>query len=216
MRAALRHALPSLIECSIGPAALFYLVLSVWGMRGALIAALAWSYLAAGRRLVRHERIPALLGVGLTLLTARSAVSFATGSAVVYFAQPMLGTVLVALLFLGSALVDRPLVERLAHDFCPLDHDVMRSPSVRRFFLRISFLWAVVLLVNTGFVLWLLLVSSLSAFVLERTAVTWTLTGAGIALSTRWFLHVMRQAGVTVRFGAHAADGARAVGVAAD
>ena len=57
------------------------------------------------------------------------------------------------------------------------------------------------LLVNAGFVLWLLVASSLHAFVIERTAVTWALTGGGIAFSTLWFVRMMRKAGVTVRFG---------------
>ena len=59
-----------------------------------------------------------------------------------------------------------------------------------------------VLLVNSGFVLWLLLASSLHAFVIERTLVTWVLMGGGIVLSTLWFVRTMRRAGIAVRFGA--------------
>lgn len=201
VRHLVRHALPSLVEGSIGPAILFYVTLSFAGFRGALVVALAWSYAAAGRRLVRRERIPGLLALGLVLLTARSAVSFLTKSAILYFAQPTAGTVLVAVLFLVTAVVDRPLVERLAHDFCPLDRELMGRPHVRRFFVRISFLWCVVLLVNSAFVLWLLVASSLHAFVIERTLVTWLLMGGGIALSTVWFVRTMRRAGIAVRFG---------------
>jgi hypothetical protein len=196
------HALPTLVEGTIGPAVLFYVTLSFVGLRGALVVALIWSYAAAGRRLVRRERIPALLALGLGLLTARSAISFLTNSAFLYFAQPTAGTVLVAVLFLVTAVVNRPIVERLAHDFCPLDQELMGRPHVRRFFVRVSFLWSVVLLVNSGFVLWLLVASSLHAFVIERTAVTWALTGGGIVLSTLWFVRTMRRAGVAVRFGA--------------
>jgi hypothetical protein len=196
-----RHALPTVVESSIGPAALFYAMLSLVGFRGALIAALAWSYAAAGRRLVRRQRVPALLALGLCLLTARSAVAFFTKSAFLYFAQPTAGTLIVAVLFFVTALSGRPLVERLAHDFCPLDDSLMGRPVVRRFFLRVSFLWSVVLLANSGFVLWLLVTSSLHAFVIERTLVTWISMGGGIALSTWWFVRVMRRAGITVQFG---------------
>jgi uncharacterized membrane protein len=190
------------VEGSIGPAVLFYVTLSFVGFRGALVFALAWAYAAAGRRLVRREPIPALLALGLGLLTVRSAISFLTKSAFLYFVQPTAGTIIVAMLFLVTAVVGRPLVERLAHDFCPLDGELMGRPHVRRFFVRVSFLWAVVLLVNSGFVLWLLVASSLHAFVIERTLVTWVLMGGGIVLSTFWFVRTMRRAGISVRFGA--------------
>jgi uncharacterized membrane protein len=196
-----RHALPSLLEGSIGPAALFYVTLLLIGFRGALIVALVWSYAAAGRRLVRRQRVPALLVLGLGLLTARSVIAFLTNSAFLYFVQPTAGTLMVAILFLVTALANRPFIERLAHDFCPLDEELMARPHVRRFFVRLSFLWSVVLLVNAGFVLWLLVASSLHAFVIERTLVTWTLTGCGIALSTLWFMRTMRRSGISVRFG---------------
>jgi uncharacterized membrane protein len=171
------------------------------GFRGALIVALVWSYAAAGRRLVRRQRVPALLVLGLGLLTARSVIAFLTNSAFLYFVQPTAGALMVAILFLVTALANRPFIERLAHDFCPLDEELMARPHVRRFFVRLSFLWSVVLLVNAGFVLWLLVASSLHAFVIERTLVTWTLTGCGIALSTLWFMRTMRRSGISVRFG---------------
>jgi hypothetical protein len=50
-RAALRHAVPVVLEAIVAPLGLFYLVLMLWGFRGALIAALGWSFLALGRRL---------------------------------------------------------------------------------------------------------------------------------------------------------------------
>jgi uncharacterized membrane protein len=193
------------VESSHGPAILFYAMLSFVGFRGALIAALVWSYAAAGRRLLRRQRVPALLALGLGLLTVRSVVSFLTKSAFLYFAQPTAGTIFVAVLFFVTALANRPLVERLAQDFCPLEDELMTRPVVRQFFLRVSFLWSVVLLVNSGFVLFLLFTSPLHAFVVERTLVTWLLMGGGIAISTLWFVRVMRRAGITVSFGSERA-----------
>jgi len=195
-----RHALPNLIESTIGPGAVFYIVLLTAGFRGAIIAALVWSYLACARRIIRREPVSGLLMLGVVLVTLRTIISFVTGSSFVYFAQPTLGTFLVALLFFGSVLVRKPLAQKLAHDFCPLDPEVMSRPFIRKFFLRISLLWCAVLAVNSGFVMWLLVASSLKAFVLERTVVSIVLTGGGIALSTLWFMRVMRRAGVTVRW----------------
>ncbi|MGH9087174.1 MAG: VC0807 family protein [Acidimicrobiales bacterium] len=200
--ASLRHALPALVEGVLAPFAVFYVILLVAGFRGALLAGLAWSYLALFHRLVRHQRPAGTVVIGCVVLTLRTAVSFATGSAFVYFAQPTLATGAVALAFLVSAALGRPLVERLARDFCPLDPEMVRRPAMRRFFLQISVLWASVLLVNTGLVLWLLLTSSVGAFVLERTATSWSLTALGILLSVTWFRRTMRRDGVRVRWGA--------------
>lgn len=195
-----RHALPPLVESTVGPGALFYLVLVTDGFKGALIAALAWSYLAIIRRVVKRERISGMLALGVLLVTMRTAVAFATGSAVAYFIQPTAGTLLVAVIFLTTAVAGRPLVERMAHDFCPLDPEFFAHPFLRRFFLRVSFLWAVVLTVNAASVLWLLFSSPLRDFVLERTIVSTVLTVGGVFLSVLWFVRVMREHGISVRF----------------
>jgi len=199
-KALARHSLPGLVESSIGPGVIFYVVLVTAGFKGALVGALVWAYLAVGRRLLRRERPSGLLVLSLVLLTARSIVSFATGSAVVYFIQPSVSTFLVAVLFLVTAVARRPIIERLAHDFCPLDPEMFARPFVRRFFLRLSLLWFVVLATQAGFIMWLLLESSVRTFVLERSLVSAVLTVGGISLSTLWFIRIMRGAGLTVRF----------------
>src|ERR1700735_1886379 len=96
----------------------------------------------------------------------------------------------------------RPFTHRFAGDFCPIDPELLKRPLVHRFFVRISVLWATVLLLNAGFVLWLLLTSSLHAFVLERAAVTYSLTAFAIYLSIRQFVVMMRGDGITVQWGA--------------
>ena len=149
------------LEAVVGPLALFYGVLLLTGFRGALVAALAWSYLALVRRVRRGERISTMLLLGAALLTARTAISFITGSAIVYFAQPMATAVVAAFVLIGSAALGRPLTQRFVHDFCPIDPELLARPRVRQFFVRISLLWATVLIVNAGITLWLLLSSSL-------------------------------------------------------
>jgi hypothetical protein len=197
---ALRHALPVVVEGVIGPLVLFYLLLVLSGFRGALIAALSWSYLALGRRLLKGERISMLLLFGTILITLRTTIAFLTGSAFVYFAQPTVGTVVISLALLVSAWVGRPFTQRFAHDFCPMDPAIMRRPLVRRFFIRISVLWATVLMLNAGIVFWLLISSSLRSFVLERSAVTYGLTAIAIFFSISGFLAMMRHDGITVEW----------------
>jgi len=200
LRAVVHHALPALLDSTIVPGALFYLVLVLDGFRGALIAALAWSLLALVRRLVRGQKVPAVLVLSVVLVSARTVVAYVTGSAFLYFVQPTASTFLVAVLFLVTAVARRPIIERLAHDFCPLDPEMFARPFVRRFFLRLSLLWFVVLATQAGFIMWLLLESSVRTFVLERSLVSAVLTVGGITLSTLWFVRIMRGAGLTVAF----------------
>ena len=199
--ATLRHACPVVLEGVVIPLALFYLVLITAGFRGALIAALVWSYLALVRRLRRGERVSMLLALGTVLLTVRTVVSFITGSAFLYFAQPLATTVVASLVLVGSAVIGRPFTQRFAHDFCPIGPEVMARPRVQRFFIRISLLWATVLMLNAGIVFWLLVSSSLRAFVLERMAITYGLTAVAIFFSVTSFLAAMRGDGITVVWG---------------
>lgn len=200
-RQALRHAAPVLIEGVVAPVVAFYLALIFIGFRGALITALAWSSLALTRRIVRGDRISTVLILDVVLLSIRTVVAFITGNAILYFVQPMAWSVLIALVLVGSAVAQRPFTQRFAQDFCPFDPALLARPRVQRFFVRVSLLWAAVLLVNTGFALWLLLSSSLKTFALERTAVSWTLTAAAIACSIFGFTATMRHDGFKVQWG---------------
>ena len=199
-RAVVRHALPQVVENTVGPVALFYGVLSLLGLRGALLATLAWFYLALLRRVVTRRHLPGMLLVGAALLTVRTGAALATGSAFVYFLQPTVGTFLLAGAFLVSVPAGKPLAERLARDFCPLDPAIFKRPCVRQFFLRVSLLWTFVFLVNAAIGLWLLLSASVGSFVLLKTAVTMLAIGAAIVVSTLWFRRTLRGAGIAVRW----------------
>jgi len=200
LRATVRHSRRVVFEGVIAPFGIFYAMLLVAGIRGACIAGLGWSLLALGRRVVRRERVPATLVVGTLMLAFRTALTIVTGSAFLYFAQPTAGTALMAVVVLATALVRRPILERLAHDFCPLDPDLVRRAAVRRFFRQVSVLWGLVFLANSACVMWLLLTTSIRAFVVERAVVSWLVTALAIAASVVWFVRVMRREKVKVRF----------------
>jgi intracellular septation protein A len=182
-----RHATPHLLETTLIPLGLFYGGLQLFGLWAALLAALVWSYTSLLRRLVTRRRVPGMLLLGIAGLTARTALALATGSAFLYFLQPTVGTGLVAAVFLGSVLLGRPLALRLAADFLPLPEALLAHDGVRRFFLRISLLWAGVFLANAGISLWLLVSQSLATFLWSRTVASLALTGLAIAVSMWWF-----------------------------
>jgi hypothetical protein len=197
----LRHALPVILESVVAPVAAYNCVLLVAGFRGALLGALAWSYFLVARRLWRHERVSTLLWLGTALLTLRTIISFVTGSAFVYFIQPTASAFAASFLLVLSALVGRPFTQRFTHDFCPLTPGLLARPSVHRFFVHVSFLWAVAMFLNGAIVLTLLLTASAGSFPLERLGSSLALTAGAIALSITWFTRSMRRDGVTVRFG---------------
>jgi hypothetical protein len=195
-----RHAIPVIIESVAAPFAAYYCVLLISGFRGALISALAWSYLLIGRRVWRRERVSTMLMLGTALLTVRTIVSFVTGSAFIYFVQPTMSAFLASFLLVITALVGRPFTQRFTHDFCPLTPELLARPSVHRFFVRVSFLWAITMFLNGAIVLTLLLTASTHTFPPERLGATLSVTATAIFLSITWFTRSMRRDGVTVRF----------------
>lgn len=207
-RAALRHAVPMVVEGIVAPIAVFYAVLLVFGFRGALIGALCWSAAALARRLVTKGRVSTVLILGVGLLAVRTALAFATRSPTLYFVPPMAWSIVVSFVLIGSAVARRPFTQRFAHDFCPLDPALLQRPRVQQFFVRVSLLWAGVMLANTGLVLWLFLSSSLKTFVLERTAITWAFTAGAIACSILGFTSTMRRDGIVVQWGERPSDAA--------
>lgn len=198
LRALARRALPSVVESTLLPLALFYGAMWAGSVWAGVAAALAWSWTAVVRRLVRRERLPGMLVIGTLAITARTAIAFGTGSVFVYFLQPTIGTVGVALAFLLSLPAGRPLAERLAHDFVALPDAFRSHPAIRRVFMRITLLWAMVMLANAGIALWLLISQSLAVFLAARTAASLVLTAGAIGISTLWFrrsVHLHRTAG---------------------
>ncbi|MFA5882951.1 MAG: VC0807 family protein [Acidimicrobiia bacterium] len=192
LRVLARHALPRVIEGAVIPTLLFVTLLHFGGQAWAIGGALVWSGLVIGTRLAFGRRVPTIVFLGLGALGLRTTLALAAHSSFVYFLQPTVGTATVGIVFLASALAGKPVVLRLARDFCPLPDDVMAHGHLRRFFLGISVLWGVVQLLNAGITLWLLLSQSLGTFVVVRTTMANTLTVAAIAISVLWFRRITR------------------------
>jgi hypothetical protein len=198
LRTVARHAVPRFVEGTLVPLVLFVICLRFLGVWGAMTAGLLWVYSAIGVRLTLRKRVPGILVLGAVTLTARTVIALVSGSVLVYFLQPSLGTMLVALAFLMSVPLDRPLAGRLADDFCPLPSDVRANTHVRRFFRQISLLWAFAQISNAAITIWLLFSQSLSTFVVLRSVVSCSVTVAAIVASTLWFKRSMARHGITV------------------
>jgi hypothetical protein len=195
--ALLRHAAPRVLEGVVAPVAVFLVALHFLGVVGAVAGGLGFAYAIILGRVCVGRRVPGILVLGALTLTARSALALATGSTFLYFLQPTLGTALVAGAFLVSAGMSRPLAGRLARDFCPIPEHVATAAPMRRFFVEITLLWAVVELVNAAIAVWLLLSQSVGVYLVTRTVSSLAVTALGITLSVAWF---QRSLGDHVRF----------------
>ena len=193
-----RRTVPHLLEATILPALLFYVVLVRFGTGAAMVATLAWSYTALVRRLVRRERVPVILLLGLGGLTARTLVGVLSGSAAMYFVQPVVTTGVMAAVFLGSLVVRRPVVAAMALDFCPIGPDVTARPGVRRLFRRLTCLWAGVHLATGAATLALLVTLPLPSFVLAKTVVCLAITATGAAATVAMALRTLRAEGLVL------------------
>jgi len=191
-----RQAVPNVIECTLIPTLIFSVGLHVSGFIPASIAALIWAYAMLIRRLRKGARIPGLLLLTTLGLSVRTAVAIASGSAFVYFLQPITATAVVGLTFLASSVTRNPLVDRLAKDFCPLDAETAARPGVRRLFRRLTVLWAGVNLLNATLTCWLLLTQPLSVFVAIKPVSALVITWTGVVATVLWALRVARQEGL--------------------
>ena len=105
-----RQSLPHVLEATLVPAIISYVLLLTVSPGAAMIAVLVWTYFAVGRRLVRGREIPAILLLATVGLTVRTIIGVASGSTFAYFVQPVATTVVLAALFAGSVVIGRPVI----------------------------------------------------------------------------------------------------------
>jgi hypothetical protein len=193
--AVVKRSAPRLIEASLIPTALFYCCLVLVGIGAAYAAALFWLYTAVISRLVRHRAVPPLIVLGAIGITIRTAVSVAADSTFFYFAQPVLGSLVVGCVFLLSVALGRPMVQALALEFWPLTPEMLADPTVVRLLRRLTFLWAVVNFAVGAATLSLLVVLPLPLFVAVKQPVAWAITGAGVAITIDRSVRTARRTG---------------------
>jgi intracellular septation protein A len=181
---------------NVVPAALFYACFAAGNVWTALVAALVWCYGAMAWRLSTRRRTSGLLWLTAVGLTVKTALSVATGSTFLYFAQPAVNDSAVALMFLASLATARPVVARLAGDFYPMTEDVALRPRIQKLFWRLTLLWAFVCLVKAAATLWLLESVPLSTFVAVKSVLTPGIAIIGVIATIAIAFRVARHEGL--------------------
>ncbi|MEQ4723382.1 VC0807 family protein [Nonomuraea sp. B19D2] len=192
-----RQAAPKLLEGVVAPLVVFYLAMMVLGFTGALVATVAWVYLGVAWRLIRRVKVPATMFLAAFVITIRALVSFWTGTWMWFFIQPEMGTICISMVFLASVRLNKPLVQKLTLDYIHLPSAVLKHERVRRFFARITLLWAFVLLTNSTLSIALAvhesLAGSLGTFMVLRTSAVAVISGLAIAFSIFAFKRVLHR-----------------------
>jgi len=184
------------VEATLIPAALFWSVLHLSGLVWALLAALAWCYLCIARRWVRGGAMPAVLLVAALLFTTRTGIALAFHSTFVYLLTPTINAFVLAVAFLGSAIVGRPLTARFARDFVGLPAHVTALARVHRALRLLCGVWALTNVVNGWVSLQLLIANRFDAVMLARSIMTPTFTTAAVTCCVLLGRRALRQEGI--------------------
>lgn len=199
-RPIVKKVLTTVALVSALPMAVFYVALSLYGLRAAALATVSLYYGVLVVRALRHKPILAAALLTAGLLSIRTVVMFLTGSAFVYFLQPVAGTVAVGTVIAATALAGRPILDRLAHEFCPFPAELSARLREQRFFSRLSAVWAATYLINAVGTILLLRSMSVGGFVVLKSILGPALTITAVAASLLYFHLAMRSQHVHVRW----------------
>jgi hypothetical protein len=199
-RPIVKQVATTLIMVSLLPMAVFYTTMSLFGLRTAAIATVGLYYAGLLFKMARGKPILAAALFTAGLLSVRTIVMLLTGSALMYFLQPVAGTVAVATVIALSAIAGRPILDRLAHDFCPFPTELSRKLREARFFTRLSAIWSTTYVINAVGTVWLLTNASLGGFILIKSALSPAVTATAVLASYAVFRVTVRDQNVTLRW----------------
>jgi hypothetical protein len=152
-------------------------------------------------RLTTVRRVPGTLLLALTMLVGRTSIALALSSVYVYLLQPVAGSLVMAALFIGSALLGKPITMRLAQDFVHLPNGLVTDSRVRKMFVQVSLLWGVSRLLDAGMSLGVLHFG-VAAGIFSRGVFSGLLTALSVGVCSYWgWSRLRRIDGVRFRFG---------------
>jgi len=180
------------------PTVLLWVLLQTAGLVWGLSAVLVWCALVlALRRLLGHP-LPSTLLLSAGMLCGRAVLALVLSSALVYVLQPVVGSALLGVLFLGSAAIGRPVTIRLARDFVSLPAALFDHRGIRRLFTQVTVAWGVSRLLDAGMSLGLLH-WGVGFGLVARPFFSGLLSAVTIGLCAVWALRALRRMGVTLR-----------------
>jgi len=198
-----RQLVSTMVMVSLLPMVVFYTTMSLFGLRAAALATVGLYYCGLLVKLARRRPILAAALLTAGLLSIRAAVMFLTDSAFLYFLQPVAGTIAVATAIAVTGLTGRPVLDRLAHEFCPFPAALSARLRAGRFFSRLSVVWSACYFINAAGTVWLLNTASLGGFIVLKSVLGPALTVLAVAASYLYFRVTVRDQNVQVRWAHH-------------
>jgi hypothetical protein len=189
-----------LLETAVIPTLLLYACTVTVGSMWGLVAVFGWCAVTVGTRITMRRRVPRMLLFAVAGLVGRTTMALVFSNVYVYLIQPIIRSLCMAALFLGSAAIGKPVTAVLARDFVALPKQLFLDRRVRRIFVNVSLIWGVSRLIDVG-----MSVGSLRFGVdtglLSRGLLSTLLTVATVALCAVWGWRQIRQVpGVTFKF----------------
>jgi hypothetical protein len=192
LRPALLRAARLFLETVLVPTALLFILLHTVGLVVGLSAVLGWCALTVGVRWFSGRHLPGTLLLCAGMLCARAGIALVLSSALVYLLQPVVGSMVMAGLFLGSAAIGRPITMRLARDFVALPNHLFHHRGVRRMFTQVALLWGIGRVLDAGMSLGVLH-WGLDAGLLSRGVFSGVLSSITIAVCAGWGWRCLRR-----------------------
>jgi hypothetical protein len=186
-RQLVRRAIPQVLEASIIPAAIMLVLLEVATATVAIGGALAWIVGATLWRVATRRQVSGLSILSVARLGVRSTIAMLLGSTFVYFVQGSIGGFALAVAWLVSVAMDRPLARRFAEDFTDLEPHTLDHPRVHHALRRISLLMGVVGVAHAALGLWLLLTLTAGTYVVVNAVLSIAIPATALAVSIAWF-----------------------------
>ena len=163
-RMLLRRGLPQFTVEGFVPVLVFY---GVWRAAGLVAAVAASTVLSMAIALwqVRHGRQGGLAVVSAVFVVVQALVALAAHSATVYLAQPVVLSAIWGVVYIGSVVVDRPLIGIFANAWYPFPEWFRASAPYKREFGLQSLVWAAYCLGRAALRLYVLLHTGIGGFV---------------------------------------------------
>ncbi|MEP9383301.1 VC0807 family protein [Nocardioides sp. KR10-350] len=198
----IRNALLLLGETVVVPTVILYGCMQTVGTVPGLIGVIAWCAFTMAVRWVRGSRVPSTLLLVVGILVVRTGIALAASSVWLFLLQPIAASVLMAVVFVGSALLGRPITQKLAQDFIHLPERLLADRRMQRIFIEVALIWGFTRVLDAGISLNSLLSWGADAGVLVRGILSVGLTALSVAGCAYWgWRRIHRIPGVRFRFG---------------
>jgi hypothetical protein len=187
---------------SLGLPLIAYIVGEQLGGQGlGMAAAAVMVWLTAAARKVLTGSVPGLLVISGLVLTLQAVLALTTGSVLIFLLQFPTANLALCILFARTAPTGRPLAAQLAAEVVALRQPSAAHPGLARFFRGVTWLWAAIFAASAIGLGVLLAVEPTPVFLLLTTVVTVVGVAAGTLASVLWFMRMLRQCSLRVRFG---------------